>query len=62
MTPNEGELWHHPYSRNQYMIHSVTDDGWVRYYSHHDPLHDCYPLWTQPVAQFTEVYVKVSDG
>ena len=60
LNPVEGETWEHPNSRNQYRIHSVTDDGWTRYYSSHpsQPDHDCYPLWTQPTLKFIAIYRK----
>lgn len=58
--PEPGEVWEHPDSRNQYMVHSRTDDGWTRYYSHHASVkvHDCFPLYTQPTDRFASIYRK----
>ncbi len=62
--PEPGEIWEHPTARTQYKVHSLTTDGWVRYYSWHTGLneHNCYPLWTQPTDKFMTIYRKADSG
>lgn len=64
LNPKEGEVWYHPLTLNEYSIHSVTDDGWVRYRSI-DPRTnrsvDISPLWTQPTLNFIKKYQRSNN-
>lgn len=55
--PEPGEVWEHAVSRNQYRIHSRTDDGWTRYLVNVRG-GDYYPLWTMPTDRFMATYRK----
>lgn len=59
--PVEGEVWTHPKTRVLWHIHSITDDGWVRYFQLHSgrAQHATpYPLFTRPVLSFTSMYIR----
>lgn len=61
LNPKEGETWFHPLTLNTYRIHSVTDDGWVRYQSvnaHTNKVIAFTALWTQPTLKFITKYQK----
>lgn len=58
--PQEGEIWKHPLSQNRWWIHSITDDGWVRYRAEDNTRHAYnYPLYTRPVLDFVKIYQRV---
>jgi hypothetical protein len=57
LNPVPEEVWYHPDTLNQYRIHSLTDDGWVRYYAPHDRTGKCGgPLYTEPTLTFISKY------
>lgn len=53
--PQAGEIWHHPLTRSQYVIHSLSDDGWVRYYLNGF----IYPVYTKPTLKFIDIYERL---
>lgn len=62
LNPNEGEVWESPRTPLAFKIHSLTDDGWVRYYQHWygttEEKENPYPLFTQPTMDFISKYRK----
>ncbi len=60
INPKPGETWFHPMTFNRYTIHSITDDGWVRYQSSHNDrsLYTHPTLYTQPTLNFIRTYKK----
>ncbi len=63
-SPVEGQTWEHPLSRAQYRVHSVTEDGWTRYYAWRGatPADLPFPIFTQPTERFAGIYRKVEGG
>lgn len=64
LNPHEGEVWHHPLTHNSYRIHSVTTDGWVRYFPAQTPQQAThpYPYYTQPTLEFISKYERHNNG
>lgn len=60
LNPVPGELWFHPFTFNTYVIHSITDDGWVRYRNSHGFQSTGF-LLTQPTLDFIKVYKRSRD-
>lgn len=60
LNPEVGEIWHHATLLHSYRIHSVTDDGWVRYFTHWpgQRMLTAYPLFTQPTLDFIRIYER----
>lgn len=57
INPSEGEVWYHPLTFNMYTIHSVTDDGWVRFrVTYPTQKHEEGYLHTQPTLDFIRKY------
>lgn len=57
LNPNPGELWQHNLTQHQYVIHSLTDDGWVRY-----SVTGRVPLFTQPTLDFIQTHRKMTHA
>lgn len=60
INPEPGDTYYHPLTFNAYEVHSLTDDGWVRY----TPLKpngqkvEHTALWTMPTLKFIGMYRK----
>ena len=54
LNPSPDEVWFHPLTFNAYRIHSITDDGWTRYYTEGHKI----PLYTMPTLDFVNKYKK----
>ncbi len=61
LNPKPGEVWRHRTTSNRYLIHSVTDDGWLRYSVMLPSGVAMTPLWTQPTLDFIQKYRKLED-
>lgn len=59
LNPKPGELWFHPLTFNAYTIHSVTDDGWVRFkVAYPSQMEELVPFHTQPTLDFIRTYKR----
>lgn len=58
--PQAGDTYFHPITFNAYLVHSLTDDGWVRYRSLRPggmPVTRA-ALWTMPTLEFIRMYQR----
>ncbi len=58
--PEPGETWYHPITFNAYQVHSLSDDGWVRYrvLMPTGELTKYTPLFTEPTLDFVRKYKR----
>lgn len=60
LNPSPGDTFYHPITFNAYLVHSLTDDGWVRF----RPINPMTnrpvegPLFTEPTLDFIRKYRK----